>query len=86
MNLTLSNCLKRFKHTWLGDSDLADVGGDRLGDSLNAWGGANAIRKLVAAHYDAAATQVSATLTRAEVSPSERAVPNEAVLGALSPR
>jgi hypothetical protein len=68
-----------------GDPDFGDGGSDRLVDSLIAWGEADAIRKRVAAHYDAGATEVSVTLTRAEGSPAERSVPDEAALRALAP-
>lgn len=86
MYLTLPNYLQSFRNMGFGDRDFADGGSDRLVDSLIAWGDGDAIRKRVAAHYDAGATQVSVTLTRAEGTPAERTVPDEAALRALAPR
>ena len=84
--LSLPNYLRSFRDMGFGDPDFVDGGSDRLVDSLIAWGDADAIRKRVAAHYDAGATEVSVTLTCAEGSPAERSVPDEAALRALAPR
>ena len=84
--LSLPNYLRSFRDMGFGDPDFADGGSDRLVDSLIAWGDADAIRKRVAAHYDAGATEVSVTLARAEESPAERTLPDEAALRALAPR
>jgi probable F420-dependent oxidoreductase len=84
--LSLPNYLRSFRDMGFGDPDFGDGGSDRLVDSLIAWGDADAIRKRVAAHYDAGATEVSVSLTRAEGSPAERSVPDEAALRALAPR
>ncbi|MGH7950079.1 MAG: LLM class flavin-dependent oxidoreductase, partial [Candidatus Binataceae bacterium] len=83
--LTLPNYLKSLRTMGFDDRDFADGGSDRLVDAMVAWGGGQALRDRIEAHYKGGATHVCVTLVRTEGSPRERALPDERALEALAP-
>jgi probable F420-dependent oxidoreductase len=83
--LTLPNYLQSFRIQGFGDADSANGGSDRLIDALIAWGGEQAIRDRLAAHYAAGATHVCMALVRSQGSARERSIPGERALEALAP-
>jgi len=91
--LGLPNYLQSFRLMGFEDSDFAGGGSDRLVDAVVAWGGEDAIRDRVAAHYKAGATHVCITPVGlagawrggSKDGSSERSTPDLRALDALAP-
>jgi probable F420-dependent oxidoreductase len=56
--LPLTNYRNNWKRVGFSDEDLAGGGSDRFLDAMVAWGGEDAIRQRIRAHFDAGASPV----------------------------